>query len=67
MRITLDEGTRSNLLGHTQIYIYIYVCTGVPPYPLIQYPRFTAPEKKMKVKEISGSKVSKRAPSETGP
>jgi hypothetical protein len=35
--------------------IYIYICTVVPPYTLIQYPRFTAARKNGKIKEINGS------------
>jgi hypothetical protein len=41
--------------------------TVVPPYPLIQDPRFTAARKNLKIKEINGSQVSKRASSENGP
>jgi hypothetical protein len=68
---------RSNI--HTYIYMYIYstkishinkllnfIYTVVPPYPLIQYLRFTATPKKLKIKEINGSSVSKRAPGENG-
>jgi hypothetical protein len=33
----------------------INTSTGVTPYPLIQYPRFTAAKKNWKVKEINGS------------
>jgi hypothetical protein len=40
-----------------------FIYTGVPPYPLIQYPR---PEQNFKNKEINSSYVSKRAPSENG-
>jgi hypothetical protein len=36
----------------------------VPPYPLVQYPRYTAARKKVKITEINGSSVSKRAPGE---
>jgi hypothetical protein len=41
--------------------------TDVSPYPLIQYPRFTAAPQNGKIKEINGSYVLKRARSENGP
>jgi hypothetical protein len=44
------------------------ITTVVPPYSLIQYPRFTADRKKiLKMKEINVSQVSKRVLSENGP
>jgi hypothetical protein len=33
------------------LHIQNFENTGVPPYPLIQYPRFTAARKKLKLKK----------------
>jgi hypothetical protein len=42
--------------------------TGVPPYPLVHYLRYTAAGKnKWNVKYINGSYVSKLTSSENGP
>jgi hypothetical protein len=40
---------------------------AVTPYPLIQYPRFTRSEKKLKLKVTNDSKVSKLAQGDNGP
>jgi hypothetical protein len=38
--------------------------TSMPLYLLIQYPRFTAAQKNLKIKEIYGPQFSKHTPSD---
>jgi hypothetical protein len=44
----------SNLCWHKE-HPTFYTYTSVPPHPLIQYSRFTAARKNLKIKKINGS------------